>query len=165
MRRRDVRRLLAACTVAASAMLGACASAPPQLTPDLVARIGYQSLGPEMKLSDQMLTVWVPAPAPPADGAPPLSPEAFAALVAASSPMVSDLALVMARGASEPVNLAVGGPDSALAAQILLRAFRALQVPVPYLRIAFVGKPVDVTELAATASMKRASLRFEMAPM
>ncbi|WP_213952802.1 hypothetical protein [Variovorax sp. dw_954] len=165
MRRGELRLALAALTLAATGLLGACASAPPQLTPELVAHIGYQSLGPEMKLSDQMLTVWVPAPAPPADGTPPLSPEAFAALVAASSPMVSDLALVMARGASEPINLAIGGPDSALAAQILLRAFRALPAPVPYLRIAFVGRPVEVGELAATASMKGAALRFEMAPL
>lgn len=165
MRRFDLRWALAALTLAATGLLGGCASAPPQLTPELVARIGYQSLGPEMKLSDQMLTVWVPAPAPPADGTPPLSPEAFAALVAASSPMVSDLALVMSRGANEPVNLAVGGPDSALAAQILLRAFRAVPMPVPYLRIAFVGKPVEVGELAAAASMKRAALLFERAPM
>ena len=165
MRRREFRWALAALAVVATGLLGACATPVPQLTPELVALIGYQALGPEMKLSDQMLTVWVPAPAKPADGAPPLSPEAFAALVAAASPMVSDLALVMARGANEPVNLAVGGPDSALAAQILLRAFRALPVPVPYLRIAFVGQPVDVTELAATASMKRAVVLFERAPL
>ncbi|MEJ8824035.1 hypothetical protein WKW80_18715 [Variovorax humicola] len=165
MRRSDFQLTLAMLAVAAAGLLGACASAPPQMTPELVARIGYHSLGPEMKMSDQMLTVWVPAPAKPADGTPSMSPEATAALLAASSPMVSDLAQVMARGAVEPVNLAVGGPDSALAAQILLRAFRAVPMPVPYLRIAFVGRPVDVSELAATALMKRAVLQFELAPI
>jgi hypothetical protein len=106
----------------------------------------------------------VPAPAPPAAGAPALSPEAIAALADASSSMVSDLALVMARGARDPTHLAVGGPDSALAAQILLRALRAVPMPVPYLRIVFVGRPIDVGELVAMAQAKRAGLQFQLAP-
>jgi hypothetical protein len=163
MRRHAPRCALAALAVAAASLLAACASAPP-MTPELVAHIGYQALGPEMTMSDQMLTIWVPAPNPPAPGAPALSPEAIAALADASSTMVSDLAELMARGARDPINLAVGGPDSALTVQILLRALRAVPVPVPYLRIAFVGQPVDVSELAVMAQAKRAGLQFEAPP-
>jgi hypothetical protein len=158
------RHALATLALAATAGLFAgCANAPPQLTPELVGAIGYQSLGPEMKMNDQMLTVWVPGPPKPAPGTPAMSPEAAAALAAASSPMVSDLAQVMARGEHDPVNLAVGGPDSALTAQILLRALRAVPRQVPYLRIAFVGQATDVSELAAMAQLKRAVMQFELA--
>ena len=74
----------------AALLLAACAA--PQMTPELVSQLAYESLGPEMQMGDQMLTVWVPAAPKPADGTPPLSPEATVALAAASSPMVTDLA-------------------------------------------------------------------------
>lgn len=145
-------------------LLAACASAPPPMSPQLVSQLGYQALGPEMQMGEQLVTVWVPAAPPPAPGAPALSPEATVALAAASSPMISDLAQVMARGAREPVNLAVGGPDSALTVQVLIRALRAVPFAVPSLRIAFVGQPADVNELVAVAAQYRAVLQFELAP-
>ncbi|RYY86325.1 MAG: hypothetical protein EOO24_35740 [Comamonadaceae bacterium] len=152
------------CLVAASLLVGACAAPAPPMSPQLVSHLGYQALGPEMQMGEQLVTVWVPAAPPPAAGAPVLSPEATVALAAASSPMISDLAQVMARGAREPVNLAVGGPDSALTVQVLIRALRAVPAAVPNLRIAFVGQPVDVNELLAVAGQRRASLQFELAP-
>ena len=148
--------------VLGTALLSACAA--PQMTPELVSQLAYESLGPEMQMGDQMLTVWVPAAPKPADGTAPLSPEATVALAAASSPMVTDLAQVMARGSREPLNLAVGGPDSALTAQVLIRALRAVPVEVPYLRIAFIGQRADVPGLAAAAQQRRATLHFEPAP-
>lgn len=155
-----VCRLLAAGAVAT--LLAACAT--PQLTPNQVSQLAYEALGPEMQMGEQLLTAWVPA-APDAEaGAPALSPEARVALVAASSPMISDLSAAMAQGARAPVNLAVGGPDSALSAQVLLRALRALPIEVPLLRIAFVGQRADLPEIAAAARLKRATLHFEQAP-
>ena len=156
-----VRRAL--CALAVALLVAACASSPP-MSPQLVSQLGYQALGPEMQMGEQLVTVWVPAAPPPAAGAPALSPEATVALAAASSPMISDLAQVMARGAREPINLAVGGPDSALTVQVLIRALRAVPVAVPRLRIAFVGQPVDVNELVAVAGQRRATLQFELAP-
>lgn len=156
-----VRRAL--CALTTTLLVAACASSPP-MSPELVSQLGYQALGPEMQMGEQLVTVWVPAAPPPAAGAPALSPEATVALAAASSPMISDLAQVMARGAREPINLAVGGPDSALTVQVLIRALRAVPVAVPSLRIAFVGQPVDVNELVAVAGQRRAVLQFELAP-
>ncbi|RYZ03460.1 MAG: hypothetical protein EOO24_13735 [Comamonadaceae bacterium] len=156
-----VRRAL--CALTTMLLVVACASAPP-MSPQLVSQLGYQALGPEMQMGEQLVTVWVPAAPPPVAGAPALTPEATVALAAASSPMISDLAQVMARGAREPINLAVGGPDSALTVQVLIRALRAVPVAVPSLRIAFVGQPVDVNELVAVAGQRRATLQFELAP-
>lgn len=145
-------------------LLVACAA--PQLTPNQVSQLAYEALGPEMKMGEQLLTAWVPAAteAEASAAAPALSPEARAALLAASSPTIPNLTAAMALGAREPVNLAVGGPDSALTAQVLLRALRALPIEVPLLRIAFVGLRADLPEIAAAARLKRATLHFEQAP-
>ncbi|MET0541772.1 MAG: hypothetical protein ABWZ88_08455 [Variovorax sp.] len=145
-----------------AALLAACAA--PQVTPEMVTALSYEALGPEMQMGEQLLTVWVPAAPKPAPGAPAMSAEATAALAAASTTMITDLAQVMARGAREPINLAVGGPDSALTAQVLIRALRAVPVNVPRLRIAFVGQPNDAREAAAVAQMRGAALHFEQAP-
>lgn len=156
-----IRRAL--CLLATLLLVAACAS-PPPMSPQLVSQLGYQALGPEMQMGEQLVTVWVPAAPPPAAGAPVLSPEATVALAAASSPMISDLAQVMARGAREPINLAVGGPDSALTVQVLVRSLQAVPFVVPQLRIAFVGQPVDVNALVALAGQRGATLQFELAP-
>lgn len=161
-RRRRVG-LLAGIAALPLLMMAACASAPP-MSPELVSQLGYEALGPEMQMSEQLLTVWVPAAPPAAAGAPALSPEATVALAAASSPMITDLAQVMARGAREPINLAVGGPDSALTAQVLIRALRAVPVAVPRLRIAFVGQPADAAQVAPVAQQRGAALHFEQPP-
>jgi hypothetical protein len=147
----------------AVAALAACATAPP-MSPELTSQLGYEALGPEMQMGEQLLTAWVPAAPPPAPGAAALSPEAAVALAAASSPMISDLAAVMARGAREPVNLVIGGPDSPLAAQVLLRALRTVPGEVPLLRIVFVGQRADINDIAAMAQLRRAALHFEPAP-
>lgn len=161
---RVLRNALLALGVAlAVAALAACASTPP-MSPELTSQLGYEALGPEMQMGEQLLTAWVPAAPPPAPGAASLSAEATVALAAASSPMIADLAAVMARGAQQSVNLAIGGPDSALTAQVLLRALRAVPGEVPLLRIAFVGQRADLQGIAAIAQLRRATLHFEQAP-
>ena len=108
-------------------------------------------------MGEQLTLVWVQAPG--ATAAQPVSnPEAEAA----RSPMLPELAAALSRGARESVNLAVGGPDSAYAAAVLLQALRAVPQPIlPGLRIAFVGQRADVPQLAAAMTSKRAALHFE----
>lgn len=137
-----------------AALLSACAS--PTLTPERVGQLAYAALGPEMQMGEQLTLVWVQAPGAAAQ------PVANPAAEAARSPMVPELASALARGARDPVNLAVGGPDSAFAAAVLLQALRAVPQPeLPGLRIAFVGQRADVAQLAPVMAAKRASLHFE----
>ncbi|RYF64733.1 MAG: hypothetical protein EOO29_41805 [Comamonadaceae bacterium] len=137
-----------------AAMLSACAA--PALTPERVGQLAYAALGPEMQMGEQLTLVWVQAPGAAAQ--PVANPEAEAA----RSPLVPELASALARGSREPINLAVGGPDSAFAAQVLLQALRAVPQPVlPGLRIAFVGQRADIAQLAPIMAAKRAALHFE----
>ena len=106
-----------ACVLAA--LLSACAA--PALTPERVGQLAYAALGPEMQMGDELTLVWLQAP-----GATTAQPVANPEAEAARSPMLPDLALALSRGARESVNLAVGGPDSAYAAQVLLQALRAV---------------------------------------
>ncbi|RYF34688.1 MAG: hypothetical protein EOO26_03570 [Comamonadaceae bacterium] len=138
-----------------AALLSACAA--PALTPERVGQLAYAALGPEMQMGEQLTLVWVQAP-----GATAAQPVANPDAEAARSPMVPELAAALSRGAREPINLAVGGPDSAYAAQVLLQALRAVPQPaLPGLRVAFVGQRADVPPLVAAMTAKRAALHFE----
>ncbi len=140
--------------VAMAALLVACAA--PALTPERVGQLAYAALGPEMQMGEQLTLVWIEAPG--AGGQPVTNP----ADAAARSPMVPELAAALSRAAREPVNLAVGGPDSAYAAQVFSQALRAVPQPqLPGLRVAFVGQRADAAQLAPVMAAKRAALHFE----
>lgn len=140
--------------VALAALLSACAA--PTLTPERVGQLAYAALGPEMQMGEQLTLVWIEAPGATAQ------PVANAVAEAARSPMVPELTAALSRAAREPVNLAVGGPDSAYAAQVFLQALRAVPQPeLPGLRVAFVGQRADVAQLAPVMAARRAALHFE----
>jgi hypothetical protein len=136
-------------------LLGICAlagCAAPALTSERVGQLAYEALAPEMQMGEQLFMVWVPAPDAAAQAADPGTPV----------PMAIELAQVMARGAREPVNLGMGGADSAYTARVLLQALRVVPEPqLPMLRIAFVGRRADAASVAPLMAAKGAALHFE----
>ena len=140
-----------------AAVLSACAA--PALTPERAGQLAYADLGPEMQMGEQLTLVWIEPPTPSAQ------PVGNPAAAAARSPLLASLAQALSRGAREPVNFAVAGPDSAYAAQVLLQALGAVSQPqLLHLRVAFIGRRADAIVLAPAMAARGASLHFEPLP-
>lgn len=147
---KDTRMARTLAMVLCAGFLAACTTPP--LTAERVGELAYEALAPEMQMDEPLLMVWVPAPDAVARAADPGTPV----------PMALELAQVMARGAREPVNLGIGGADSAYTARVLQQALRVVPQPqLPRLRIAFVGRRVDAASVAPLMAAKGAALHFE----
>ena len=135
-----------AVAVVAGALLAACAA--PRFSAQTAAEMGYQVLGPQMRMQDGFVMAWIPGP--PTD--------------AAASPFTPELARLLAPAARGPLNVTVAGDDSAFAAAVLAAACGRIDTPLPGLRLVFIGNEADAALAQGAVRSRGAEFHFERAP-